>query len=43
MLLAEAGVNVTVNPRSDALFGFDDETFALPASRGSWPGAGARH
>ncbi|EOL9129234.1 phage tail tape measure protein [Cronobacter malonaticus] len=27
-LLAEAGVNVTVNPRSDALFGFDDESFA---------------
>ncbi|AOB30370.1 hypothetical protein AKI39_06165 [Bordetella sp. H567] len=28
MLLADAGVNVTVNPRSDALFGFDDETCA---------------
>jgi 5-methylthioadenosine/S-adenosylhomocysteine deaminase len=27
-LLADAGVNITVNPRSDALFGFDDETFA---------------
>src|SRR6202044_2641359 len=27
-LLAHAGVNVTVNPRSDALFGFDDESFA---------------
>jgi cytosine/adenosine deaminase-related metal-dependent hydrolase len=27
-LLADAGVNVTVNPRSDALFGFDDDTFA---------------
>src|ERR1700729_233035 len=27
-LLADAGVNVTVNPRSDALFGFDDESFA---------------
>src|ERR1700734_1214662 len=27
-LLAEAGVAVTVNPRSDALFGFDDESFA---------------
>jgi cytosine/adenosine deaminase-related metal-dependent hydrolase len=26
--LAKAGVNVTVNPRSDALFGFDDENFA---------------
>src|SRR6202046_2435960 len=27
-LLANAGVNVTVNPRSDALFGFDDDSFA---------------
>src|ERR1700723_2572435 len=27
-LLADAGVNITVNPRSDALFGFDDESFA---------------
>lgn len=27
-LLADAGVNITVNPRSDALFGFDYETFA---------------
>jgi 5-methylthioadenosine/S-adenosylhomocysteine deaminase len=27
-LFAHAGVNVTVNPRSDALFGFDDESFA---------------
>jgi cytosine/adenosine deaminase-related metal-dependent hydrolase len=27
-LLADSGVNITVNPRSDALFGFDDETFA---------------
>jgi 5-methylthioadenosine/S-adenosylhomocysteine deaminase len=27
-LLAGAGVNITVNPRSDALFGFDDESFA---------------
>ena len=26
--LADAGVHITVNPRSDALFGFDDETFA---------------
>ncbi len=26
--LAKAGANVTVNPRSDALFGFDDEGFA---------------
>ena len=25
---ADAGVNVTVDPRSDALFGFDDESFA---------------
>src|ERR1700742_4876668 len=27
-LFADAGVNVTINPRSDALFGFDDESFA---------------
>jgi 5-methylthioadenosine/S-adenosylhomocysteine deaminase len=27
-LMADAGVNVTINPRSDALFGFDDEHFA---------------
>jgi cytosine/adenosine deaminase-related metal-dependent hydrolase len=27
-LLGDAGVNVTVNPRSDALFGFDDDSFA---------------
>jgi cytosine/adenosine deaminase-related metal-dependent hydrolase len=27
-LFADAGVNVTVNPRSDSLFGFDDESFA---------------
>ena len=27
-LFGNAGVNVTVNPRSDALFGFDDESFA---------------
>ena len=27
-LLAHAGVNITINPRSDALFGFDDESFA---------------
>jgi 5-methylthioadenosine/S-adenosylhomocysteine deaminase len=27
-LFADAGVNVTINPRSDALFGFDDECFA---------------
>jgi 5-methylthioadenosine/S-adenosylhomocysteine deaminase len=25
---ADAGVNITVNPRSDALFGFDDDSFA---------------
>jgi cytosine/adenosine deaminase-related metal-dependent hydrolase len=25
---ADAGVHITVNPRSDALFGFDDESFA---------------
>jgi 5-methylthioadenosine/S-adenosylhomocysteine deaminase len=27
-LFGKASVNVTVNPRSDALFGFDDESFA---------------
>ncbi|PRH89046.1 amidohydrolase [Labrys okinawensis] len=27
-LFGNSGVNVTVNPRSDALFGFDDESFA---------------
>jgi cytosine/adenosine deaminase-related metal-dependent hydrolase len=27
-MFADAGVSITVNPRSDALFGFDDETFA---------------
>lgn len=27
-VLADAGVNITINPRSDALFGFDDESFA---------------
>jgi 5-methylthioadenosine/S-adenosylhomocysteine deaminase len=27
-LFADAGVNVTINPRSDALLGFDDATFA---------------
>src|ERR1700677_3593611 len=27
-LFADAGVNITINPRSDALFGFDDESFA---------------
>src|SRR5271168_4434185 len=26
-LFADAGINITVNPRSDALFGFDDESF----------------
>ena len=30
-LFADAGVNVTINPRSDALFGFDDESFWNPA------------
>lgn len=28
-LFADAGVNITVNPRSDALFGFDDDSFAF--------------
>jgi cytosine/adenosine deaminase-related metal-dependent hydrolase len=32
-LFADAGVNVTVNPRSDALFGFDDEGFAWQQAR----------
>lgn len=32
--LAAAGVNVTVNPRSDALFGFDDESFAYQLAIG---------
>jgi cytosine/adenosine deaminase-related metal-dependent hydrolase len=27
-MFADAGINVTVNPRSDALFGFDDDSFA---------------
>jgi 5-methylthioadenosine/S-adenosylhomocysteine deaminase len=27
-LFADAGVNISVNPRSDALFGFDDDGFA---------------
>jgi 5-methylthioadenosine/S-adenosylhomocysteine deaminase len=27
-LFADAGVNVTINPRSDTLFGFDDDRFA---------------
>ncbi len=27
-LFADAGVNITINPRSDALFGFDDDSFA---------------
>jgi cytosine/adenosine deaminase-related metal-dependent hydrolase len=26
--LADAGASITINPRSDALFGFDDESFA---------------
>ncbi len=33
-LLADAGVNITINPRSDALFGFDDETFAYQQAVG---------
>lgn len=32
-LMADAGVQVTVNPRSDALFGFDDENFAWQQAR----------
>src|SRR6202161_2452128 len=28
-LFADAGVNITVNPRSDALFGFDDDGFGF--------------
>ncbi|ANN77467.1 hypothetical protein BAU07_10455 [Bordetella flabilis] len=41
-LLADAGVNITVNPRSDALFGFDDETFAyqLAVDHGMAPALG---
>jgi 5-methylthioadenosine/S-adenosylhomocysteine deaminase len=41
-LFANAGVNVTVNPRSDALFGFDDETFAyqLAIDHGLTPAIG---
>jgi len=27
-LFADVGINITVNPRSDALFGFDDESFS---------------
>lgn len=33
-LLADAGVNITINPRSDALFGFDDDTFAYQQAVG---------
>src|ERR1700722_9680412 len=33
-LFGAAGVNVTVNPRSDALFGFDDESFAYQQAIG---------
>src|ERR1700729_903377 len=38
-LFADAGVNITVNPRSDALFGFDDESFAYhqPIDHGLTP------
>lgn len=41
-LLADAGVNITINPRSDALFGFDDETFAyqLAVDHGLAPALG---
>jgi 5-methylthioadenosine/S-adenosylhomocysteine deaminase len=41
-LFADAGVNITVNPRSDALFGFDDETFAYQQAidRGLKPALG---
>ncbi|WP_343619105.1 amidohydrolase family protein [Ralstonia sp.] len=41
-LLADAGVNITVNPRSDALFGFDDDTFAyqLAVDHGLTPALG---
>ena len=33
-LFAAAGVNITVNPRSDALFGFDDDGFAYQKAIG---------
>ncbi|RZN16685.1 amidohydrolase [Bradyrhizobium sp. Leo121] len=41
-VFAEAGVNVTVNPRSDVLFGFDDERFAYQEAidHGFKPGLG---
>ncbi|MBV8468066.1 MAG: amidohydrolase family protein [Burkholderiales bacterium] len=41
-LLADTGVNITINPRSDALFGFDDETFAyqLAVDHGLAPALG---
>lgn len=41
-LFADAGVNITVNPRSDALFGFDDESFAYQQAidRGLSPALG---
>ncbi|MFB2567370.1 amidohydrolase family protein [Rhizobium sp. IMFF44] len=41
-LFANAGVNITVNPRSDALFGFDDESFAYQQAidHGLAPGVG---
>ena len=40
--LADAGVNITVNPRSDALFGFDDDSFARQQAvdRGMTPALG---
>jgi 5-methylthioadenosine/S-adenosylhomocysteine deaminase len=41
-LFAGAVVNITINPRSDALFGFDDETFAYQQAidRGLRPALG---
>jgi 5-methylthioadenosine/S-adenosylhomocysteine deaminase len=41
-LFVDAGVNVTVNPRSDALFGFDDDRFAYQQAidHGLTPGIG---
>jgi 5-methylthioadenosine/S-adenosylhomocysteine deaminase len=41
-LFADAGVNVTINPRSDALFGFDDDSFAYQQAidRGLQPALG---
>jgi 5-methylthioadenosine/S-adenosylhomocysteine deaminase len=41
-LFADAGVNITINPRSDALFGFDDDSFAYQKAidHGLRPGLG---